>query len=314
MAASPVSGTQWEITHGAQHVTLVEVGGGLREYTVGGEPVLDGYATGEMCTGARGQTLAPWPNRLKDGRYAFDDEELQTAISEPSKGTAIHGLVRWRSWTCVEHTDDRVAVEQLLLPQHGYPFTLHLRNEYTLSAAGLTVRTTATNRGTGPLPYALGFHPYLTVGMTTIDRALAHIPGATVLPVDDRGIPTGRSSVEATEYDFRTPRPLGDTEIDITFTDLERDEAGHATVTLRHPDDARSVSLWVDETFPYVEIFTGDTLPEQDKRRTGLGCEPMTGPPNALQSGEDCRTLSPGEAMVTTWGIRVTGYPGQEQD
>jgi hypothetical protein len=38
----------------------------------------DGYGVGEMCSGARGQTLIPWPNRLRDGRYLWvgDDGDV----------------------------------------------------------------------------------------------------------------------------------------------------------------------------------------------------------------------------------------------
>lgn len=46
---------------------IVEVGGGVREYEVAGRPVLDSYPAGEMCDGAHGAVLVPWPNRLADG-------------------------------------------------------------------------------------------------------------------------------------------------------------------------------------------------------------------------------------------------------
>ena len=63
-----------------------------------------------------------------------------------------------------------------------------------------------------------------------------------------------------------------------------------------------AVCLWQDEQYPYVEVFTGDTLPER-KRRTGVGVEPMTTPPNGLRSGEDLVRLAPGETHRAQWGI-----------
>ena len=44
--AAPPSGEQFEIRHGTQRATIVEVGGGVREYTVGDRPVLDPYDLG----------------------------------------------------------------------------------------------------------------------------------------------------------------------------------------------------------------------------------------------------------------------------
>ena len=47
-----------------------------------------------------------------------------------------------------------------------------------------------------------------------------------------------------------------------------------------------SVRLWMDATYQFLMLFTGDSLPIARRRRKGLGVEPMTCAPNALQSGE----------------------------
>ena len=47
------SGRQFELTAGRQRAVIVEVGGGLREYAVDGQPVLDGYAADAMADGGR---------------------------------------------------------------------------------------------------------------------------------------------------------------------------------------------------------------------------------------------------------------------
>ena len=43
------SGTQFELSYTDQRVTVVEVGGGLRTYSVGAREILYGYAEDEMC-------------------------------------------------------------------------------------------------------------------------------------------------------------------------------------------------------------------------------------------------------------------------
>ena len=67
------SGEQIELSHGDQRAVVVEVGGGLRAYSAGDRELLDGYAADEMCTSGRGQMLLPWPNRIEDGTYEFED-------------------------------------------------------------------------------------------------------------------------------------------------------------------------------------------------------------------------------------------------
>jgi aldose 1-epimerase len=282
-------------------VVVVEVGGGLRTYRVGDADVLDGYDATELSTSGRGQVLIPWPNRLQGGSYEFGGRRHQLPLDETSAGNAIHGLVRWANWTVAERGPERAVLEHELHPRPGYPFSLELAIEYTLSPTGLRVQTTATNAGVEPCPFGSGAHPYLTVGTATIDLVLLHAPGATVLHSDEHGIPTGRAPVDGTGHDFRRPRLIGTTKLDHAFTDLERDADGVARVELVPPDGNAGVVLWVDEAYRYLMLFTGDPLPDVERR--SLAVEPMTCPPNAFRTGEDLIVLDPGDSFTGVWGL-----------
>ncbi|HET7567881.1 MAG TPA: hypothetical protein VFJ91_07815 [Gaiellaceae bacterium] len=153
----PPSGEQFELRAGGRRVVVVEVGGGIREW----DGVLLGYREDEPCASARGQVLAPWPNRIAEGRYAWEGEELQLPVTEVATGSAIHGLVRWVSWRAVEREEGRVVLEHVLHPQPGYPFALRLRVDYRLEERGLRVRTEAENVGDRPAPFGCGHHPYV---------------------------------------------------------------------------------------------------------------------------------------------------------
>lgn len=304
------SGDQHVLTCGDQRVVVVSVGAGLRSYRVAGVELLDGYGEDERATGARGQVLAPWPNRLADGRYRWQGLDHQLPLSEPEHSNAIHGLARWRAWRCRSQATRRVTLGLLVHPQPGYPFTLDLAVTYELDAEGLTVTTTATNLGAGPLPFALGQHPYLS-GRGLVDACVVRAPGAVSLPTDERGIPTGRANVEGTELDLRAGRLLGGTRLDIAFTDLGRSADGRAEVVFE-PPQGPGLRLWVDETYRYIELFTGDSLPERERRRRGLGVEPMTAPPNALATGEDVTRLDPGQSTTSRWGITTLDRAAEE--
>jgi len=298
------SGEQIEIAAEGQRAIVVEVGGGLRAYSAGGREFLDGYGANEVCPSSRGQVLIPWPNRLQNGSYEFDGRRHQLPLNEPERHNAIHGLVRWASWRAVARQPHQVLMEHILYPQPGYPFSLRLGIEYTLSARGLRVRTTARNVGAVACPYGSGAHPYLTLGTTTIDRLILHVPGVTVLRSDERGIPIGKEDVEGTGYNFRQPRPIGAITLDHAFTDLDRDGNGVALVTLRDPDQGTQVALWVDQHYPYLMVFSGDPLP--DVQRRSLAVEPMTCPPNAFRTGVDLIRLEPGSEVTSAWGIAAS--------
>jgi aldose 1-epimerase len=282
---------------------VVEVGGALRTYAVGDRDLLDGYGEHEMCPVARGQSLLPWPNRLRDGSYEFAGARHQLPLTEPGMGNAIHGLIRWVNWSASGRDDARVRMEYVLHPQDGYPFTLALSIDYSLDDGGLTVRTSATNAGEERCPYAAGAHPYLTAGTDVIDSCTLRAPGGKWMPTDERAIPTGVQPVDETDYDFRAPRQIGSTKLDTGYSDLERDGDGLAWVELTAPDGDARVRLWQDERYRYLMLFTGDSIPQVDRRRCGLGVEPMTSAPNAFQSGEGLHTLEPGQTFTASWGI-----------
>jgi aldose 1-epimerase len=301
----PPSGEQFQIAHGGQRATIVEVGGGLREYVHDGRDVLQPYPLEAMCDAAHGAPLIPWPNRLADGRYSFDGEEHQLALTEPEKHNAIHGLVRWRNWGVLEQAEERVVVGTRLHPLTGWPFPLDISIAYGLDEGGLTVETRAVNLGERDCPFACGQHPYLSPGPEqTIDGCTLELQVQSRIVTDEqRQLPTGLEPVAGTPYDFRSPREIGSLEIDYAFTDLERDENGLAWMRLGCPD-GRTVELWADRSYPVMEVFTADTLSPQ-RRRRGLGAEPMTAPPNALQTGEQVVRLAPGQEHVSRWGVRL---------
>jgi aldose 1-epimerase len=296
------SGEQVEIAFGDQRVVVVGVGGGLRSYSAGGVDQLDGYAADAMCTSGRGQVLMPWPNRIEDGSYEFGGRRHQLALTEPENGNAIHGLVRWAPWSVGEREQHRVVMEHVLHPHPGYPFALALRIEYSLTEDGLSVRSSATNVGTSACPFGSGAHPYLTLGADTIDDVVLAVPARTVLQTNARGVPVGEEEVDGTQYDFRDARAIGTTKLDNAFTSLQPGDDNRARVELRLPPKGDRITLWVDESYPYLMVFTGDSLPDVNRR--SIAVEPMTCPPNAFRTGTDLVVLAPGASWAGAWGIQ----------
>jgi aldose 1-epimerase len=292
---------QLEIALGDQRVGVVGLGGGLRSYEVAGRELLDGFPPGERPTSGRGQVLVPWPNRIGNGSYEFDGKRLQLPLTEPEHGNAIHGLVRGATWDVVDSAPERVVLGYALEPQPGYPFALALTIEYALSDAGLSVTTNARNIGAEACPYGSGQHPYLNLGTPSIDTLHLRVPGRVVFFSDERGLPVRSEGVEGTEYDFRAGRTIGGAVLDNAFTDLERGADGRARVLLDDPDSEAGITLWVDESYDWLMVFTGDPLP--DIARRSIALEPMTCPPNAFRTGESLIRLEPGESTASTWGI-----------
>ncbi len=300
------SGEQFEIAGGGYRAVVTESGAALRLLEYAGRPLIDGFEADTMASGGRGQLLMPWPNRIRDGAYAFGGRDLQLALTEPARGNASHGLVRWVAWGREEHSSNSVSLVYRLMAQSGFPWTIDLHVVYDLSADGLTVTQTATNLSDSPAPFASGAHPYLCVGAGPVDTLELTLPASSRSLVDERLLPIGREDVEGTAYDFRVARPLRTLPLNDGFTDLDRDEQGVATTVLRDPGSGQGVALWVDEHHRWLQVYSAD---DQPSPRRSLAVEPMTAPADAFRSGEDLRTLAPAgqpdDEVSVSWGVRA---------
>ena len=301
LARTAPTGRSVRLVHGDQQLWSVSVGAGLRRYDVAGRALLDGFEADERPGGGRGQTLVPWPNRVAGATYRFDGVEQQLPVTERATGNAIHGLARWVPWQLLDRTLASLTWGHVIAPQPGWPTSLDCRVSYALDDGGLQVTTTATNVGDASCPYGTGSHPYLRVGDGPVDAMTLQAPAGTWYDVDPAGIPTATHAVAGTEHDLSRPGPIGDRVLDTCLGDLRRDEDGRWRVRLTGAG-GEAVTLWADEAYGWVQLFSGDTLPDPARRR-GLAVEPMTCPPDAFNSGEGLVRLEPGQTHTAVWGI-----------
>lgn len=296
-----ITGRQFTITAGEHEATVVEVGAGLRRYTVGGTDVTCTYPDGILPPKGCGITLVPWPNRIRDGRYTFDGTEQQLPLTDLAFGNAIHGLGRWARWgrsPSTRQSPDAVTLRLDVVPTNGYPFEVRTEVTYALHPEdGLTVTITARNTGAVRAPFGAGAHPYLSTRGHPVDDVTLRLPARELLEADERHIPVGSRPVAKSEYDCRRGKRLRAQRFDAGFTGLSTTQGrGHAEV--RTPSGG--AQLWFEECFRYLQVFTVDALtPDQP----GIAVEPMTCAPDAFNSGAGLIVLEPGDSWHGSWGV-----------
>ncbi|GAB3612071.1 aldose 1-epimerase family protein [Humibacter ginsengisoli] len=304
------TGDQYELTcdspAGQARVTITQVAASIRSYSVGGIDVTEPYPESMATPSGCGSVLVPWPNRVADATWWWRDEsgsvsEQKLAVTEPARGNAIHGLLRYSPYLLVMRTKDSVTLSATVYPQLGYPFLLDTSVRYSVSADGLTVEHTIVNAGDKDAPVAIGTHPYLKIGGVPTADLMLRLEATTHFEVDERMNVIGESPVDGTEFDLRSGRRVGDLHLDTGFGGVKHQD-GRAEHSLTAPD-GRSVVLWVDDSYGYVQAFTHRsfaTLPSGD---VAVAIEPMTAPANALNSSQGLTWLAPGETLKTRWGI-----------
>lgn len=300
----PPVGRCFMIVHGQQRCVVTESGATLRSYDVGDQCVIEPFNGPESpILACQGEVLAPWPNRIVDGRWTWQETPYQLSITEPELGHALHGLVRTSTWSLVEHRKDRVSLEVLLLANPGWPFPLLFHIAYELDADGLRSTLTSTNVGRDPCPYGAAAHPYLAIPTAAVDDMVLYLAAATWLETDERLAPIGRRPTAGTPYDFSNGDPIGARQVDTAFTDLRAGAHERVEARLTAPD-GRTTVIWGDASVRWWQLYTGDTLPAR-WRRAALAVEPMTCAPDALNSGDGLVILRPGESHTLTWGIAL---------
>jgi len=294
ISVSP-TGTQIALQLGEVTAQIAQVGASLRALRIGGVDLVPPYPEDAPTPACSGVVLAPWPNRVRDGKWDDAGTIRQLAITEPKLDNASHGLLRFTAYE-VAQTETAAVLRATIVPQTGYPYLIETSVTYTLTADGIDVAHALTNRSATPAPVALGTHPFVTIGDVDPHDLVLRIPAETAFTTDERMLPTGLHPADAA---LREGARLGDVTLDTGFTDLTRDTDGVVRHTLTAPD-GRRVTLWQGEGFDYVQVYTTPTYPGQS---LAVAIEPMTAPADALNSGLGIRRLAPDETWTLHWGI-----------
>jgi aldose 1-epimerase len=295
-------GHEYALTAGGYSAVVTEIGGGLRSLAHHGRDLVLPYPRDVVRPRYRGAILAPWPNRVADGRYVFRGRTYQLDLSEPDRGNALHGLVCWERFEVVRRSPASVRLSHGLVPRIGYPFSLEVEVDYALDDAGLHCTVVGRNTGAEPAPWGVASHPYLRAGDGQVGDWTLRLPAGRVLEVSqDRLLPVGLRDVQDGEWDFRSRRPIGTTAVDHAFTALEPDADGTCSVTLTGPDGRGVACTWDPTALPWVQVHTADLEPGDPAHRRGLAVEPMSCAPDAFNSGVGLVVLEPAQAHRTTW-------------
>jgi aldose 1-epimerase len=306
-----VPGPQYLLDHDGVRLEVVALAAALRSLSVDGVQLTEAYGPDSVAPMGCGMVLAPWPNRVRDAVWEWEGEAQRLDVTEPKLHNASHGLLRDTGYALVEQTDSSLTLGALIAPQHGWPFLLDTRVRYELVSDGLTVTHEVTNLSARTAPWAVGAHPYFRVGDVPSEDLTVTLTGATRLELDDRLNPVAVHPVdEAT--DLRDGRPARGLDLNTGYGELANRD-GRADVAWLTAPDGSCTTLWADAAFGWVQAYTPSDFP-RDAARGGPGfaiaLEPMTAPPNALNSGTDLIHLEPGSLWAGSWGVRYTAAGG----
>lgn len=105
--------------------------------------------------------LVPFSNRIKHGKFTWNDHQITLPANMPPTPHAIHGSGWQHPWKIVEQSDTKLVIEYRNQCQH-WPFNFIATQTFELENHTLTVSSTLQNLSSESMPAGLGAHPYFT--------------------------------------------------------------------------------------------------------------------------------------------------------
>ncbi len=158
--------------------------------------------------------MAPYSNRIRDGRFSFHAKKYQLRFAEKH---AIHGDVRDRNWKVrdVSSTTAVLDFDSAWYADINFPFPFRAELSYSLSGDSFTSRLVLTNPSdssstVGPFPVGGGFHPYFmrSLGAQEEEVQLQFRADKVFLYSGKIPLPEGEPVKVPDELDFVELRPL----------------------------------------------------------------------------------------------------------
>jgi aldose 1-epimerase len=241
-----------------------------------------------------GSLLAPWPNRIAQGRYEFEGNQYQLEIRD-GLGNAMHGLVDEATAEIVETREGFLKLVTKVEAAVGYPWNLLVESTFELTADELVISYFVTNVGSGNAPVGIGTHPYFPFSDDTtieVNADTASVHGSDMLPIS-------QTPAAAIGLGSGNPVLVRDLKLDTQFTSVT-----NPVSTLKTGD--HTLDIWHDNA-PWLMIYTTNKFPWADGPGNAIAIEPQTCPADAFNTGEDLRVLASGESTFMRFGLTLRG-------
>ena len=106
--------------------------------------------------------LVPYSNRIRNGRFNWQGEEVTLPLNHLPEKHSIHGHGWQRPWQVVEQSETSLTLQYQHIADE-WPFTYTSQQIFTLEGSSLTVELLLMNTSKKTMPAGLGLHPYFSL-------------------------------------------------------------------------------------------------------------------------------------------------------
>ena len=267
--------------------------------------------------------LAPWANRLDEQAFYANGKKypFNMSLGNVRGDHPIHGFTSfnpyWRVLEAKADANSAWVVSRLDFYRQPdwmaqFPFAHAIEITHRLRDGVLEVHTKLENLSDEAMPISIGFHPYFQLTDSPRAEWKLNVGARKQYLLSPDKIPTGET--EAIEKFFPDPAnvALKDYSLDHVFSDLVRDSAGRAVMSVQGKSQKLDVVL--GPRFPVVALFSPSGAGRGGGAPQNFICfEPMAGITDAMNLAhkglyKDLQTLAPGKVWEESFWVRPSGF------
>ncbi|MGJ8760658.1 MAG: aldose 1-epimerase [Polaribacter sp.] len=263
-------------------------GASLQELTLGGNAIIQDLAPLTYDSTFASSILFPFANRIKDGKYSFNNEDFQLEKNQEEEQNALHGFVYNKTFKVIakEASADnaKITVEyNENIRNDGFPYTYTIVVTYIFTNDGLDLSVSVRNTDAKPFPFTLGWHPYFI--SDNLAKSSLNFDCDQQLIIGDRNITTGSETVNSMIHLDIEEKQLDD------CWGLNSDKVAFNTPKYQ-------LNFQSSGTNNYLQAYTPPRL-------NTIAIEPTTGVSNSFNNKIGLQTLDPNEKYSIVWKINI---------
>lgn len=263
-------------------------GASLQELRLGGHKIIDDLSPLTYENTYASSILFPFANRIKDGRYSFNDKTYQLETNHEEEQNALHGFVYNKSFKIIkQHVSDsqaEIVLEYIEKNKSiGFPFTYNIKVSYIFSKDNVSLHVSVKNTDTNIFPFTLGWHPYFL--SENLYASSMGFDSKQKLEIGNRNITTG---VKA--FDSSNKFQIKDQQLDDCWI-LDSDLVSFHTPTY-------NIQIGSTAKSNFMQAYT-------PPKKNNIAIEPTTGVSDSFNNKIGLQTLSPDETYGITWTLKI---------
>ncbi len=263
-------------------------GASLQELTLENITIIEDLSPLPYSKTYASSLLFPFANRIKDGKYSFDNKEYQLKTNLEEEKNALHGFIFDANFTLkdtiVSENSAKIVLEfNETSQQKGFPFLYNFRVTYVFTESSLDVNVNVQNTDNTTFPFTIGWHPYFK--SDNLSKSDVSFSCEDSIILDDRNITTGVKKVN------------NNTVISIENKQLD-DCWSLKNSAIKFNTPSYQLNFKSSSSINFLQLFT-------PPKENVIAIEPTTGVSDSFNNKIGLQTLAPKETYSINWNITL---------